>query len=100
MAKPALIGTEAALKALPLWTPAPGRDAIVRRLKFPDFASAFGFMAHTALVAEKMDHHPEWSNVYNRVEILLTTHEADGVTERDLILAQAIDAAARAAGAL
>lgn len=100
MAKPVLTGAEAALKALPLWAAAPGRDAIVRRLTFPDFASAFGFMAQIALIAEKMNHHPEWSNVYNRVEILLTTHEAGGVTERDLMLAKAIDAAARTAGAL
>jgi 4a-hydroxytetrahydrobiopterin dehydratase len=100
MAKSALIGAEAALKVLPLWASPHGRDALIRNLKFPDFASAFGFMAQVALIAEKMDHHPEWSNVYDRVEILLTTHEADGVTERDLILAQAIDVAARAAGAL
>jgi 4a-hydroxytetrahydrobiopterin dehydratase len=93
MAKPAKIGAEAALKLLPEWRAAADRDAIVRALRFGDFAEAFGFMARIALVAEKMDHHPEWSNVYNRVEILLTTHEADGVTQRDVDLAKAIDAA-------
>jgi 4a-hydroxytetrahydrobiopterin dehydratase len=98
MAKPVRIGAEAALRSLPLWTAAPGRDAITRTLTFADFASAFGFMARIALVAEKMDHHPEWSNVYSRVAILLTTHESDGVTERDVTLAQEIDRAAPAAG--
>ncbi|MDB5460506.1 MAG: pterin-4-alpha-carbinolamine dehydratase [Caulobacteraceae bacterium] len=99
MAKPVRIGAQAALRGLPLWAAAEGRDAIVRRLAFADFAVAFGFMARIALVAEKMDHHPEWSNVYRRVDILLTTHEADGVTERDVALAKAIDAAAQALGA-
>jgi 4a-hydroxytetrahydrobiopterin dehydratase len=94
MAEPDLIGAEVALRKLPLWRADGGRDAIVRQLKFTDFPSAFGFMARIALIAEKMDHHPDWSNVYNRVDILLTTHEAGGVTQRDLILAQAIDAAA------
>jgi 4a-hydroxytetrahydrobiopterin dehydratase len=93
MTRPARIGAEAALKNLPLWTAADGRDAIVRALRFKDFAEAFGFMARIALVAEKMDHHPEWSNVYNRVDILLATHDADGVTELDVTLAKAIDAA-------
>ena len=94
MTRPARIGAAAALEALPLWKAADGRDAIVRTLRFRDFAQAFGFMARIALVAEKMDHHPEWSNVYNRVEILLATHDADGVTELDVTLAKAIDAAA------
>jgi 4a-hydroxytetrahydrobiopterin dehydratase len=94
MTRPARIGAEAALKDLPLWKAADGRDAIVRNLRFKDFAEAFGFMARIALVAEKMDHHPEWSNVYNRVDILLATHDADGVTELDVALAKAIDAAA------
>jgi 4a-hydroxytetrahydrobiopterin dehydratase len=93
MTRPARIGAEAALKDLPLWKAADGRDAIVRNLRFKDFAEAFGFMARIALVAEKMDHHPEWSNVYNRVDILLATHDADGVTELDVALAKAIDAA-------
>ena len=100
MAKPVRIGAEAALKTLPLWRAAEtGRDAIVRSLRFKDFAEAFGFLAEIALGAEKMDPHPEWSNVYSRVEVLLTTHESDGVTERDLALAGAIDAAAAKRGA-
>jgi 4a-hydroxytetrahydrobiopterin dehydratase len=94
MTRPARIGAKAALKDLPLWKAADGRDAIVRSLRFTDFAQAFGFMARIALVAEKMDHHPEWSNVYNRVDILLATHDADGVTELDVTLAKAIDEAA------
>ena len=100
MVKPVRIGAAAALERLPLWAAAPGRDAIVRELRFADFAAAFGFMAQIALTAEKMDHHPEWSNVYSRVAILLVTHEADGVTERDVALALAIDAAAKASGAI
>ncbi len=94
MAKPVRIGAQAALAHLPLWRASDGRDAIERDLHFSDFAEAFGFMARIALVAEKMDHHPEWSNVYSRVHVLLTTHEADGVTERDVALAKAIDLAA------
>ena len=94
MTAPALIGAAAACERLPQWRPADGRDAIVRTLKFHNFAEAFGFMAEIAVVAEKMDHHPEWSNVYNRVEILLATHESGGVTERDLKLGAAIDEAA------
>ena len=94
MAKPVRIGAQAALGGLPLWRAVEGRDAIERDLRFADFAAAFGFMARIALVAEKMDHHPEWSNVYSRVHVLLTTHEADGVTERDVALAKAIDLAA------
>jgi 4a-hydroxytetrahydrobiopterin dehydratase len=94
MTAPALIGAGPACESLSEWRPANGRDAIVRSLKFRNFAEAFGFMAEIALVAEKMDHHPEWSNVYSRVEILLATHESGGVTERDLKLAAAIDKAA------
>ena len=74
------------------WTHEPKRDAITRRFQFADFAQAFGFMASVAIIAEKMDHHPEWSNVYNRVDILLTTHDADGLSERDTKLAGAIEA--------
>ncbi len=99
MTRPARIGAEAALKELPLWQAADGRDAILRALSFKDFAEAFGFMAQIALVAEKMDHHPEWSNVYNRVDILLATHDANGVTALDVTLAKAIDTAAAARGA-
>jgi 4a-hydroxytetrahydrobiopterin dehydratase len=78
--------------ALPGWAPAEGRDAIRRAFRFRDFSEAWGFMARVALLAEAQDHHPEWSNVYNRVEILLTTHDAGGLSERDLRLARAIDA--------
>ena len=76
---------------LPEWRLATGQDAIVRSFKFKDFVEAFGFMTQVALLAEKMDHHPEWSNAYNRVEILLTTHDCDGLSARDVALAQAID---------
>lgn len=81
-----------ALEALDEWDYDEGRDAITRTITFTDFAEAFGFMARVALVAEKMDHHPEWSNVWNRVEILLTTHDAGGLSTRDIALAEAIDA--------
>ena len=82
----------ALLARFPAWTHEPTRDAITRQFKFDDFAQAFGFMASVAIIAEKMDHHPEWSNVYNRVDILLTTHDADGLSERDAKLAEAIEA--------
>jgi len=68
------------------------RDAIVRRWTFASFSQAWGFMARVALLAEQQDHHPEWSNVYNRVEIVLTTHDAGGLSARDIKLARAIDA--------
>lgn len=68
--------------------------AITRSLQFSDFAQAFGFMTRVAILAEKADHHPEWSNVYNKVEITLTTHDADGLSGRDIALARQIDAAA------
>jgi 4a-hydroxytetrahydrobiopterin dehydratase len=77
--------------ALPGWSLAEGHDAIRREFHFRDFSEAWGFMARVALLAEAQDHHPEWSNVYNRVEILLTTHDAGGLSERDLRLARAID---------
>ena len=70
------------------------RDAIARKLRFGDFNAAFGFMARVALKAEQMDHHPEWFNVYNRVEVVLTTHDAGGVSEKDVALAQFMDAIA------
>lgn len=82
------------LARFPEWTHEPARDAITRQFKFADFAQAFGFMTSVAIIAEKMDHHPEWSNVYNRVDILLTTHDADGLSERDAKLAEAIEALA------
>jgi len=80
-----------ALSKLDGWTEVTGRDAISRKFSFKDFNEAFGFMARAALVAEKMDHHPEWFNVYNKVEVTLATHDAGGVTERDVALAQAMD---------
>jgi 4a-hydroxytetrahydrobiopterin dehydratase len=73
-------------------------NIIVRDLKFRDFSAAFGFMARVALAAEKAGHHPEWNNVYNRVTIALSTHDAGGVTEKDISLARTIDAIAEAAG--
>jgi 4a-hydroxytetrahydrobiopterin dehydratase len=78
-------------KRLPTWRLADGRDAIQKTFKFKDFNEAFGFMARAALVAEKMDHHPEWSNVWNKVEVALSTHAAGGLTELDLKLAEAMD---------
>jgi 4a-hydroxytetrahydrobiopterin dehydratase len=83
----------AALPAtLPGWSVVEGRDAIRRGFRFKDFSEAWGFMARVALLAEAQDHHPEWSNVWNRVEIVLTTHDAGGLSARDVRLAQAIDA--------
>ena len=81
----------AALAELKDWAPAEGRDAIIRAFKFKNFSEAWGFMSRVALLAETQDHHPEWSNVYNRVEILLSTHDCGGLSERDLKLARAID---------
>ena len=77
--------------ALPGWALAQGRDAIARHFKFADFSAAWGFMCRVALLAEQQDHHPEWSNVYNQVTITLTTHDAGGLSVRDLRLAEAID---------
>ena len=82
---------EAALTKLSGWRMADGRDAIVKRFVFDDFNQAFGFMARVALVAEKMDHHPEWSNVYKTVDVTLASHDAGGLTERDVRLAEAMD---------
>lgn len=87
------------LAGLPDWTAAEGdRPAIKRALKFDDFNAAFAFMTAVALRADKMDHHPEWSNVYNRVEILLTTHDAGGVTDNDKQMAGFIDSTAARLG--
>ena len=80
-----------ALAALDKWRYEPTRDAIVRDFTFADFTEAFAFMTAVALAAEKADHHPEWSNVYNRVTVVLTTHDAGGLSERDTKLAKAID---------
>jgi 4a-hydroxytetrahydrobiopterin dehydratase len=81
----------AALRDMPEWKYDAEARGIRRYLKFDDFAAAFGFMTRVAILAEKADHHPEWSNVYNRVEILLTTHDVGGLSNRDIDLAQAID---------
>ncbi|WP_430399036.1 4a-hydroxytetrahydrobiopterin dehydratase [Ferrovibrio sp.] len=89
----------AALAALPHWSLVEGRDAIQRSLRFADFNAAFGFMACVALAAEKADHHPEWFNVWNRVDITLSTHDAGGISRRDIDLAKVIDAMALAMGA-
>lgn len=81
----------AALARIPAWRPVAGEDAITRTYVFADFSEAFGFMARAALAAEKMDHHPEWTNVYKTVAVTLTTHDAGGVTARDIDLAEAMD---------
>ena len=88
------IGAGAALAQLSGWTAHDSRDAIVKAFKFADFNAAFGFMTRVALLAEKLDHHPEWSNVYDRVEVLLSTHDAGGVTGLDLAMAKFMDEAA------
>lgn len=90
----ACIGAHAALAALQGWQEHTGRDAIEKRFRFANFNTAFGFMARVALFAEKLDHHPEWTNVYNRVDVVLTTHDAGGVTELDVRMAQFMDEAA------
>lgn len=74
------------------WAETEGRDAIAKTFRFPDFGAAFGWMTRAALVAEKMDHHPEWTNVYNRVEVTLTTHDAGGLSDLDVALAAHLDA--------
>jgi 4a-hydroxytetrahydrobiopterin dehydratase len=90
---------QAALLGLSGWEQHGGRDAIRRQYVFKDFAQAFAFMTQVAIVAEKRNHHPEWSNVYNKVEFTLTTHDAAGVTQRDIDLARYADEAyARFAG--
>jgi 4a-hydroxytetrahydrobiopterin dehydratase len=81
----------AALDRLGEWDYDEARDALTRSLLFADFSEAFAFMTRVALLAEKADHHPEWSNVWNRVDILLTTHEAGGLSERDVRMAEAIE---------
>ncbi|MFL9827696.1 4a-hydroxytetrahydrobiopterin dehydratase [Rhodoplanes sp. SY1] len=88
----------AALAALPGWQDATERDAITKVFTFADFNAAFGFMSRVALVAEKHDHHPEWFNVYRTVSVTLATHDAGGVTERDIALAAAMESIAAATG--
>ncbi len=80
-----------ALGRLKGWSEVKDRDAISKKFVFADFNAAFGFMARAALIAEKMDHHPEWFNVYKTVEVTLSTHDAGGVTDKDVTLAQAMD---------
>lgn len=83
-----------ALAALPGWRLLDDRDAIAKSFAFRSFVEAWGFMSRCALVAEKMNHHPEWFNVYNRVEVVLSTHDADGLTDLDIALAKRMDALA------
>ena len=82
---------ETILKDLPLWAKMEGREAIVRDFRFKDFGDAFAFMTRCAIKAQIMDHHPEWFNCYNSVVVMLTTHDVDGVSERDLEMAQFMD---------
>jgi 4a-hydroxytetrahydrobiopterin dehydratase len=82
---------QAVLKELAQWKEVSGRDAITRKFEFKTFGEAFAFMTRAALLAEKMDHHPEWSNVYNKVEVTLSTHDAGGVTDNDVRMAKAMD---------
>jgi len=84
-----------ALKKLPKWKPVAGRDAISRKFEFANFSEAFAFMSRAALLAEKMDHHQEWFNVYNKVDVTLSTHDAGGVTQHDIDLAAAMDGFAK-----
>jgi 4a-hydroxytetrahydrobiopterin dehydratase len=95
MTRPTKIDVAAALAGLPGWSAAEGRDAITKTYRFADFNAAFGWMTRVALAAEKLDHHPEWFNVYSRVEVLLATHDAGGVTELDVKLATIMDEAAK-----
>ncbi|MEP0338034.1 MAG: 4a-hydroxytetrahydrobiopterin dehydratase [Alphaproteobacteria bacterium] len=85
---------DTAIRDLNGWAEVPGRDAIIKTFTFKDFNAAFGFMSRAALLAEKMDHHPEWYNIYNRVEVTLATHDAGGVTQKDIDLAAFMDRAA------
>ena len=95
MTRPPKLGAAAALARLSGWAKVEGdRDAICKTFKFKDFNQAFGFMTRVAIRAEQLDHHPEWFNVYNRVEVTLATHDADGVTELDVTLASFMDEAA------
>jgi 4a-hydroxytetrahydrobiopterin dehydratase len=90
----AKIGAAAAIARLEGWRTAEGRDAIIKEFRFKDFNTAFGFMSRVALYAEKHNHHPEWFNVYNRIEVTLATHDAGGVTNKDVALAHFCDQAA------
>ena len=94
MTRPAKIGAAAALSQLEGWASVAEKDAISKTFKFADFNAAFGFMTRVALKADKIDHHPEWFNVYNRVEVVLTTHDAGGVSALDVTMAQFMDSVA------
>ena len=85
------IGADAVLGSVTGWSKVSDRDAIKKTFEFKDFNQAWAFMNRVALLAEKMDHHPEWFNVYNRVEVTLTTHDADGVSEKDRTMARFMD---------
>ena len=91
MAKLTIEELRNALKRLPDWELVKDREAIMRKFQFVDFDAAFAFMTRCALLAAKMDHHPEWFNVYNKVEVTLATHDAGGVTQKDIDLAMAMD---------
>ena len=98
MTRPTRLSDDArteALAELPGWSLVEGREAITRSFRFPDFKAAFAFMTQVALKAEQMDHHPEWFNVYNRVEVVLATHDAGGLTTLDIDLARYMDAVAK-----
>lgn len=100
MDRKSVIEADKAVAGLPGWSADDGdRPAIKRTFRFSDFSHAFGFMARVALLAEKLDHHPEWTNVYDRVEVLLTTHDAGGVTALDVRMAEFMNEAARQLGA-
>jgi 4a-hydroxytetrahydrobiopterin dehydratase len=98
MSRPPKIGAVAALRDLKGWEAAKDRDAIVKTYRFDDFGAAFGWMTRVAMAADKLDHHPEWFNVYSRVEVLLATHDAGGVTSLDVELAKLMDEAAARTG--
>jgi len=98
MAKLTIEELKAALKRLPDWRLADNREAITRKFQFADFDAAFSFMTRVALNAAAMDHHPEWFNVYNKVEVTLATHDAGGVTGKDIELATAMDGYAAMSG--
>jgi 4a-hydroxytetrahydrobiopterin dehydratase len=98
MAKLTIDELKAALKRLPDWKLADNREAITRKFQFVDFDSAFSFMTRTALKAAAMDHHPEWFNVYNKLDVTLATHDAGGVTAKDVELATAMDGYAAMGG--
>jgi 4a-hydroxytetrahydrobiopterin dehydratase len=98
MSRPARMPVDQALAQLDGWTAVEGREAIRKSFRFEDFNQAFGFMTRIALAAEKLDHHPEWFNVYNRVDVVLATHDAGGVTALDVTLAGLMDRAASSPG--